>query len=328
MTRTKASRGVQGIAAIAAIGVLAAAGAAGCTGSQWPASPVVVSEVARFDGARGQMSEGVAVREGTAYLGYVASGEVVAVDLESGAVTPYASLPQPVAGKGFVAGLAVHGDDLYAALVSFVPEVQAGIYRMTGAGGPAQLFAKHDEMAFPNGMAFDDAGQMYVTDSAAGAIFRVSTTGEVTRWLADPLLTGGKDSCGAGNGVGVPFDIGANGIVIDGETMFVTNTDRAQVVRIQIQKDGGAGAPRLLVPPSCDELSGADGLALAPDGDLIVAVNHLNKLMRVDREGHVTQLASGGPLDFPASLVFAGDALYISNFAFLDAKRPALLRIP
>jgi len=105
----------------------------------------------------------------------------------------------------------------------------------------------------------------------------------------------------------VPFDIGANGIVIDGETMFVTNTDRAQVVRIQIQKDGGAGAPRLLVPPSCDELSGADGLALAPDGDLIVAVNHLNKLMRVDREGHVTRLASGGPLDFPASLNRPGD---------------------
>ena len=324
MTRTNASNRKQGIAATAALGILACA--AGC-GSQWPASPLAVSEVTRLDGGKGQMSEGLAVRGGTAYLGYVASGEVVAVNIDSGAVEPYGSLPQPVAGKGFVAGLAVRGDDLYAALVSFVPEVQAGIYRMTGAGGPAQLFAKHAEMAFPNGMAFDDAGQMYVTDSAAGAIFRVSTTGEVTRWLADPLLTGGKDSCGAGKGVGVPFDIGANGIVIDDHTMFVSNTDRAEILRIEIQKDGSAGAPGVLVPPNCAELSGADGLALAPDGDLIVAVNHLNKLVRVDREGGVTPLASGDPLDFPASLAFAGDGLYISNFAFLDAKRPALLLI-
>jgi sugar lactone lactonase YvrE len=236
-------------------------------------------------------------------------------------------LPAPVAGKGFVAGLAVHGDDLYGALVSFVPDVQAGVYRVGAAGAPAQLYAKHAEMAFPNGIAFDDAGTMYVTDSAAGAVFRVSTSGEVVKWLADPLLAGGKDACGEGMGVGVPFDIGANGIVVDGDTVFVSNTDRAQLVRIPIQADGSAGAPSLLVAPSCADLSGADGLALAPDGDLIVAVNHLDKLVRVDREGHLTALVAGDPLDFPASLGFAGGALYISNFAFLDGKRPALLRI-
>ncbi len=324
MTRTTISNGKQGMALIIALGLVALAG---CGSSQWPASPLVVGEVVRFDGTQGKLSEGLAVRGRTAYMGYVGSGEVVTVDLDSGAVAPFATLPAPVAGKGFVAGLAVHGDDLYGALVSFVPEVQAGVYRMSGAGGPAQLFAKHAEMAFPNGMAFDDAGQMYITDSAAGAIFRVTTGGVVSKWLADPLLAGGKDSCGEGMGVGVPFDIGANGIVIDGDTMFVSNTDKAQVVRIKIQSDGSAGAPALLVPPSCAELSGADGLALAPDGDLIVAVNHLNKLARVDREGHVTPLAAGEPLDFPASLAFAGGALYISNFALLDAKYPALLRI-
>lgn len=324
MIRTDASIGKHGLTAIAAVLFLASAG---CGASEWPASPLTVGEIVRLDGAGGKMSEGLAVRGGKAFLGYVASGEVVAVDLDSGAVTPFASLPPPVAGKGFVAGLAVHGDDLYAALVSFAPEVQAGIYRITAAGGPARLFASHEEMAFPNGIAFDVAGQMYVTDSAAGAIFRVSATGEVTRWLADPLLTGGKDSCGAGQGVGVPFDIGVNGIAIDGDTMFVSNSDRAQVVRIPIRKDGSAGAPALLVPPRCADLSGADGLALAPGGDLIVAVNHLNRLVRVDREGRVTALVSGDPLDFPASLTFADGTLYLSNFAFLDAKHPALLRI-
>ena len=327
MTRRAASRkNVRryGFAAAAVLAAFAALGT-GC-GSQWPASPVVVTEVAHFDGAQGKMSEGLVVRGKTAYLGYVGSGEVVAVDLDSGAVTAYSQLPAPVAGKGFVAGLALHGDDLYGALVSFVPEVKAGIYK-AAAGAPATLFASHAEMAFPNGIAFDDAGVMYVTDSAAGAVFRVSPSGETTKWLANPLLAGGKDFCGEGKGVGVPFDIGANGIVVDGDSLYVTNTDKAQVVRIPVLKDGSAGTPTLLVASNCDQLSGADGLAIAPDGDLIVAVNHQNKLVRVDLEGHVTPLVAGDPLDFPASLTFAGGALYIGNFALLDAKHPAILRI-
>jgi hypothetical protein len=288
---------------------------------------VAVTDVVRLDAAQGSMSEGLAVRGSTAYLGYAGSGQVVAVDLDSGAVTPYSSLPQPVAGKGFVTGLAVRGDELYGALVSFVPEVPAGIYRTSAAGAAATLFASHPEMAFPNGLAFADDGQLYVTDSAAGAVFRIAPDGAVSKWLADPLLAGGKDFCGEGHGVGVPFDIGANGIAIDGDTIYVTNTDRASIVRIPIAADGSAGTPSALVASSCDALSGADGLAIAPDGELIVAVNHLNKLVRVDGEGRVSTLAAGDPLDFPTSVEFAGGALYISNFAFLDARNPALLRI-
>jgi sugar lactone lactonase YvrE len=250
----------------------------------------------------------------------------VAVDLASGKTTPYSSLPAPVSGKGFVTGLAVHGDDLFGALVSFVPEVQAGIYR-TVSGGPATLFARHPEMAFPNGMTFDDSGRMYVTDSAAGAVFRVSTAGEVTRWAASPLLAGGKDGCGVGKGVGVPFDIGANGIVIDDGAIVVTNTDHGSLVRIPIQPDGSAGTPGEIAGPSCAELNGADGLAVAPNGDFIVAVNHQNKLARVDGAGHITTLLAGDPLDFPTSVTFAGGALYVGNFAFLDARSPGVLRV-
>jgi len=314
------------LAVSATLAPLATTAAAGCAAS-WPATPVVVTEVARLDAAQGSMSEGLAVRGKTAYLGYAGSGKVVAVDLDSGAVAPFSSLPQPVSGKGFVTGLAVRGDDLYGALVSFVPEVAAGIYRAGAAGGPATLFASHPEMAFPNGMAFADDGQLYVTDSAAGAVFRISPAGEVTKWRTDPLLAGNKDFCGPGKGVGVPFDIGANGIVVEADAVFVTNTDRASIVRIPIAADGRAGAPALVAGPSCADLGGADGLAVAPDGDFIVADNHLNRLVRVDREGRVTALASGDPLDFPTSLAFASGALYISNFAFLDSRNPALLRI-
>jgi SMP-30/Gluconolactonase/LRE-like region len=299
---------------------------AACSPPSWPASPPAAIELAHFDATQGRMAEGLAVHGKTAYVGYVASGQIVSVDLDTAAITPFSTLPQPVAGKGFVTGLVLHGDDLFGALVSFVPEVQPGIYRAV-KGGAATVFAKHPEMLFPNGMAFDDAGRMYVTDSAAGAVFRVSTTGEVTKWASGPALTGGKDGCGTGKGVGVPFDIGANGIAFHDDVVIVTNTDRGSLVRIPIQPDGTAGAMTDIAGPSCADLNGADGLTIAPNGDYIVAVNHQNKIVRVDRAGHVSTLLAGSILDFPSSVTFDGGALYVENFAFLDAKNPGVLRV-
>src|SRR5690349_5778349 len=111
MSRFEASSG-NGTLIRTVLMLLAVVSLAACASQQWPATPVALTEVAHFDGAQGQMSEGLAVRGKTAYLGYVGSGQVVAVDLDSGAVTPYSQLPAPVAGKGFLAGLAVHGDEL------------------------------------------------------------------------------------------------------------------------------------------------------------------------------------------------------------------------
>jgi sugar lactone lactonase YvrE len=298
----------------------------GCAASHWPTT-TAATQLVRLDATQGQMSEGLALRDGRAYVSFSASGEVVEVDLATSKLTPYTSLPKPGAGTGFYGGLTFRGNDLYGALISFAPDVQPGIYRATTAGAPATLFAKDPGMVFPNGLQFDEAGQLYVTDSAAGAVFRISPAGVVTRWASDPLLSGGKDSCGAGKGVGVPFDIGANGIVKKGDAFYVTNTDKATVLRIPVQADGTAGAPTVFAGPDCAQLSGADGLAVAPDGDLIVASNHLNQLTRVEGNGRVSPLLTGAPLDFPSSLVFSDGALYINNFAFLDTQNPGLLRL-
>lgn len=306
---------------------LAVTGWAGCTSPSpaWPGAPLAAHEVVQLDAAHGSQSEGIAVHGTTAYLGYAASGQVVRVDLTTRAVAPFATLPQPAAGKGFVTGLALRGDQLYGGLASFVPEVVAGIYRSEGGGRPATLFARHPDMAFPNGLAFDDRGQLYVTDSAASSVFRVAPDGTVVQWAVSPLLAGAKDGCGTG-GVGVPFDIGGNGLAVEHDAIYVTNTDRGSLVRIPLRPDGSAGTPALVAGPSC-ELNGADGLAIGPDGAFIVAINHQNKLVRIDRAGHATTILAGGPLDFPSSLAFEGGTLYISNFAFLDGKDAGIVSI-
>ncbi len=80
-----------------------------------------VAELVALDPMKGALSEGMAIRERKAYLGYASTGEIVQVDLATAAIAAYSSVPKPVAGMGFVTGLEFRGADLYAALVSFNP---------------------------------------------------------------------------------------------------------------------------------------------------------------------------------------------------------------
>ena len=145
----------------------------------------------------------------------------------------------------------------------------------------------------------------------------------------------------------LPLNIGANGIAFDknGTSLFVSNTDRASIIRIPIMKDGSAGKPELFVGPDCKNLNGADGILLDKNsGSFIVAVNKLNKIVRVSMDKKITILESGGILDFPASVKIDNGTsgqpprppqqqqiLYITNFGFISASnhltpRTALLK--
>src|SRR6478752_5302572 len=93
------------------------------------------------------------------------------------------SVPALIAGKGFMTGLAQSASgDVYAGLASFVPEVQAGIYRVSRRGGKAELFAKDEALPFPNALAFDSAGNLFATDSGTGSVFRIDQRGHAERW--------------------------------------------------------------------------------------------------------------------------------------------------
>jgi len=86
----------------------------------------------------------------------------------------------------------------------------------------------------------------------------------------------------------------------------------------------GAAADGLAVAAEgadADGLAGADGLAL--DGDsFVVALNVQDKLARVGQDGSVDIIASGGPLDFPASVVLDDGAIYATAAAFVTAQTP------
>lgn len=301
-----------------------------CTSAKAPASRPAVSEqareaapptsrlVARFDAAAGELPEGLVVTSDTAYVGFAPTGGISKVDTVTGAATAFAQLPRPVSGKGFMTGLAQSASgELFAGLASFVPEVQAGIYRIAKGGGQATLFAKDDALPFPNALAFDSKGDLFVSDSGTGSLFRVTSDGHAQRWASDDALSGDKDSC---KGAGPGFAIGANGIVVERDAVYVVNLDKATLVKVPREADGSAGVPTILAGPDCDALGGADGLARAPDGSLVVAVNRQNKLVRVATDGGVETIVSGDPFDFPASIAYRGETLFATNFALKNAS--------
>lgn len=132
--------------------------------------------------------------------------------------------------------------------------------------GTGALLHRVDLSAVPGGagihgandVAIDSAGNAYVTDIAAGEIYRVDTAGRATLLLHNPDLLG-RDG------------VGPNGIAWhpDGY-LLVVRYDLGTVFRVPVGAPDQAQAVRLDQP-----VVGGDGIALRPDGTLVVVINHL-----------------------------------------------------
>jgi sugar lactone lactonase YvrE len=172
-----------------------------------------------------------------------------------------------------------------------------------------------------NALTFDKAGNVYVSDSFNGIIWKTgpsgSGAGNATAWVTDPLLAT----------TGVP-PFGANGLGFNkaGDTLFVANTGNDTIVKIPVTS-GSPGKPEVFV----NSINGADGLVLDSNDNLWVAANQADEIIVVDPTGKaIAKLGdfngvdkSGVPqgLLFPASPDFSkdGNFLYISNLA-LDLR--------
>src|SRR3984957_7845930 len=164
---------LQAMLSVVVLGFAACAESAPAGGKAAAPTPAAAGDagprmLTAFDPAAGELPEGVATRDGFAYVGFPPLGEIAKVDLTTGGRAPVPKLPKPVPNKGFMTGLTFGPDgQLYAAPVSFDPSVQPGVYRVSAAGGDATLFAKDPKMVFTNGLVFDSSGALFVTDSAA-----------------------------------------------------------------------------------------------------------------------------------------------------------------
>ena len=169
-----------------------------------------------------------------------------------------------------------------------------------------------------NGITFDHAANVYVSDSAQGIIWKTGPSGgAASAWVSDPLLTT----------TGIP-PFGANGIEFnhDESALFAANTGNDTVVRIPVS-NGTPGKPAVFV----NSINGADGIAIDAHDNLWVAANQSDEIDVVDPTGKL--LARLGDFEgvdnhgrphgllFPASPAFSanGQFLYVTNLA-LDLR--------
>jgi sugar lactone lactonase YvrE len=193
----------------------------------------------------------------------------------------------------------------------------------TGSSAPFMtLPAARAPGAGLNDVTFDRAGNVYVSDSFNGVVWRTGPSGgEATAWIDDALL----------RTTGVP-PFGANGLRFDtGESaLFVANTGNDTVVRIPVVggtpgTTGVAGTPAVFATG----VNGADGLLVDEEDNVWVVANQADEIVVIDPTGRaiaklgdfegISRDGSAKGLLFPASIRFSGKDVLVTNLA-LDLR--------
>jgi sugar lactone lactonase YvrE len=297
--------------------------------------------LARFPNPPG-FPEGIAVRDGRVYVAGPATfgttgkppSAVVAFDRSTGAQVRY------YATKGENT-LNEHADSSIAFDAAgrlYVLNSQIGMYRLNTATGAQQQYTPPfpnlhpclpllfpppcsptvvDGPPIPNDLAFDAAGNAYVTDSLQATIWKVPAGGGTPKvWFQDRLLAS-------------PY-IGVNGIRINpaGTHVYLTVTTdllgRARVYRLPLVARPTASQLRVFHQYPAGVLP--DGIAFGSTGLLYVAiatpvasgVSILSAAGSEVRRLSNPALVPVKPYDSPANIAFDGKgAILLSNHAFV-----------
>ncbi|MFB7783671.1 hypothetical protein ACFY0N_14820 [Streptomyces vinaceus] len=274
--------------------------------------------IAHFDFAAGETPENIALEpDGSADLTLALARQVVRVDRHGGkrvlATLPDVADPQtPLLGVAVVSGIVrTHDGTLYVGYNTGTAE--SGIYRIT----PDREVSKLVDMSpkgFVNGLALDEhLGLIYAADSVLGTVWRVSLDEEpeVTAWATGAALE-------------PTTFIGANGIKVRDHAVWVSNFDRATLLRIPVDEDGSAGRTMT----HATGLTGIDDFAFAGHGESVLAALNTtaSELALVRPDGtHTVVLTKAAGLSGPTSVAVRHHKAFVTSGAFLDGVDPNLL---
>lgn len=205
--------------------------------------------------------------------------------------------------------------------VATIPGIGAPAPRTAGnPDGSSDTITFGSGARVPNAMTFDSLGNLYVSDSFQGAIFKIAKPESCSLPCTavaishDPLLaTAGFP----------PF--GANGLALsqDEKTLFIANTGDDRILKLDLTK------PALstdAVSIFAESINGADGITFDKHGLLWVAANQADEVVALNANGRVVarlgefrgiNRRNGTPdgLLFPASPVIYGNDIFVTNLA-------------
>jgi sugar lactone lactonase YvrE len=288
-------------------------------------------DVIQFDPDLGELPESVVVDD--AGIVYASLSEKLAVAkihldgrVEELPITQ-AALPEGALGA---LGIAVdgHGNLFVAVQGCGAAECSAanGVWRITPHGRSFKI-AGTEQIPFPNDVTLDGQGNLYVSDTAGGAIWIIRNFmrggsqhhfGWPRIWVQDPQLLG----TGFFGAFGQPFPLGANGIAFShvshgkGE-ILVANTEQASVLAIAIDRHTRPGPIEVVAGGLCAEspiggvcdprLLSVDGIAVDRYGDVFAVtvirlgtagLEPVSSLYHIKRRtGDVQLVHEGAPLN-------------------------------
>ena len=279
--------------------------------------------------------EGIATRGNRFYVSGPAafglplgSAFVRAYDIRTGALkaTYPITINNPFAGMSGASCIAFGPDGKLYVIEPFVgvirmdldPANTQSVYSAFAPAGPSLL----------NDLAFDDAGNLYVTDSFAATIYRIPAGGGAPAvWFTDPALAGNP---------AIPF--GVNGIRIDRDNNHVYVS-----VTVDAAFDGRIYRLPLVANPMATDLelfaslgfTGPDGIAFGKSGKLYVAEALTSTIKVLNPDGSVDAIYDGPALNAPgppvpwanpANIAFddQNGSLLVTNHASLVPFDPAL----
>jgi sugar lactone lactonase YvrE len=275
--------------------------------------------------------EGLAVNaQGQIFTALSDTGEILKLD-EHGGYTHVATVPNAQLGKaGHTWGLEFDSRGyLYVAYVwisKFYDEndplhlacrdstdQHTGIYRVdVDSGQVTPVLTKRDgwPVCFPDDIAIDAHGNLYVTDLTLSGVWKIMADGSFKLWSSHALLQWPPDPYNA-----VPE--GANDLAIDAaeHNLYVVTDGDPSIVRIPIEPDGSAGVPTLLV----HNLGPLDGVALDDAGNIYVSEILRSEISVFSPDGTqriVIGTAATAPLVNPTSLVYRNGVICAANLGW------------
>ncbi len=241
--------------------------------------------------------------DGTFYLSEFGTGAMLKADLQ-GKLTPI------VAAHGALSagGPLVVGPDGTLYVIDYANQNFGTLKRVTqdGTVQPFGIAPANKSIALFAQMAFDDKGNLYVTNPSYGEVWRFDASGNGRVWWSAPAVANV-----AGLPTGIAFDAPKNAFIIG-------DTGTGTIYRIGIADNGNSGDTLLMHRESSLDIR---ALALdEADRVLFTGWQHdQDHLSRLEADGTVTVLAAG--FRAPTALVYRDHKAYVVNSDLLGLAK-------